>query len=64
MFVLLSCFTAFGQNNESRDTATVNRLLNESKSVIGSDSAKAISLALKAKEIANELKYSREKPLR
>ena len=59
IFVLLSGFIAFGQNNESRDTATVNRLLNESKSVIGSDSAKAISLALQAKEIANELKYSR-----
>jgi class 3 adenylate cyclase/Tfp pilus assembly protein PilF len=48
-------FAAFGQGG--RDTATVNKLLGDSKGFIGSDSAKAIDLALKAKALANDLNY-------
>ena len=51
--------TAFGQGTQSRDTAAVNKLLTESKALVGSDSAKAINLALQAKEMAIELKYSK-----
>jgi class 3 adenylate cyclase len=47
----------YGQENLNKDTATVNALITESKSLIGSDSAKAISLAMKAQEIAKEIKY-------
>ncbi len=42
---------------QTKDTATVNVLLSESKKLIGSDSAKAIELAMQAKEMAGELKY-------
>lgn len=55
--VLLSGFTAFGQSNQNKDTATVNKLLAESKGFIGSDSAKAVNLALQAKEMAIKLKF-------
>ena len=47
------------QGEARKDTATVNALLKESKSLIGSDSARAIKLALQAKEIAGDLKYLR-----
>ena len=56
IFVLLCGANAYSQ---SKDTAAVNKLLNESKGLVGSDSAKAIDLALQAKEIANEIKYPR-----
>jgi adenylate cyclase len=59
IFVLLCHFIAFGQDNQSRDTTTVNKLLDKSKSLVGSDSAQAINLALQAKEIATELNYSK-----
>ncbi len=57
LLVLVSCSAAFGQNNSGKDTVAVNALVNESKSLVGSDSAKAISLALQAKKMARELKY-------
>jgi adenylate cyclase len=50
-------FIAKGQSLPVRDTAAVNKLLDDSKSLVGSDSAKAISLALQAKEIAAEIEY-------
>jgi class 3 adenylate cyclase len=57
ILVLMSGSAAFGQKKQEKDTATVNALIAESKSLVGTDSAKAVSLALQAKEIANELKY-------
>jgi adenylate cyclase len=54
IWVLAFGFAAFGQ---SSDTATVNKLLVASKGFIGSDSAKAVDLAMKAKTLAKELKY-------
>ena len=60
-FILISLFVAFfaadGQSLPAKDTATVNKLLDESKSLVGTDSAKAISLAMQAKEMAAELEY-------
>ncbi|MBC7885248.1 MAG: tetratricopeptide repeat protein, partial [Saprospiraceae bacterium] len=57
ILVLVSGSAAYGQKNLDKDTATVNALLRESKSLIGSDSAKAVNLALQAKKMANELEY-------
>jgi hypothetical protein len=56
ILLLLPGLTAFGQ---SRDTATVNKLVSESKKLVGSDSAKAVNLGLQAREMAHELKYSK-----
>jgi class 3 adenylate cyclase/tetratricopeptide (TPR) repeat protein len=57
ILILASVCKAYGQNSQGKDTAAVNKLLTESKSFVGTDSAKAINLALRAKEMANELKY-------
>jgi adenylate cyclase len=57
MLFFVAGFAANGQLLPDRDTATVNRLNDESKSLVGSDSSKAISLALQAKEIAAEIEY-------
>jgi len=57
--VLLSGSIASGQSNVSKDTATVNKLLDQSKSLVKTDSAKAVDLALQAKDIADELNYSK-----
>ena len=57
MLVLVSGSAAYGQKKLNKDTATVNALIAESKSLVGTDSAKAISLAMQAKEMASELKY-------
>ncbi len=54
---LVSAFAASGQMKQGRDTADVNALLEKSKSLIGSDSAKAIALAMQAKELAGEIDY-------
>jgi adenylate cyclase len=59
ILILLSGFVAFGQTKPNKDTATVIALLDESKSLIGTDSAKAINLAMQAKQMASELKYSK-----
>ena len=56
-FVLFSSI-AFGQSN-NKDTATVNKLLAEGKSLVVSDSARAIDLALQAKKMAAALNYSK-----
>ncbi|MEP7110457.1 MAG: adenylate/guanylate cyclase domain-containing protein [Ferruginibacter sp.] len=52
-------FAANGQALPARDTAAVNRLNDESKSLVGSDSSKAISLAFQAKEMAAKIGYPR-----
>ncbi len=57
MLFFVAGFAANGQLLPDRDTATVNRLNDESKSLVGSDSAKAISLAMQAREIAAEIEY-------
>jgi len=57
ILILVSGSAAHGQIKLKKDTASVNALNGESKSLIGSDSAKAINLAREAKEIANEIKY-------
>jgi class 3 adenylate cyclase len=54
ILMLMSGFAAYSQ---TKDTATVNALIAEAKSLVSSDSAKAISLATQAKEMAIELKY-------
>ncbi len=55
--ILLSCFTSYSQSKPGKDTTTVNALLEQSKSLIGSDSAKAHDLALEAKKMAGEMLY-------
>jgi adenylate cyclase len=50
-------YTAIAQPSATRDTATVNKLNEDSKSLVGTDSAKAISLAMWAKEMAAEIEY-------
>jgi adenylate cyclase len=57
ILVLISCSVTYGQTNANKDTATVNALIEQSKSLVGTDSAKAVNLALQAKEMANELNY-------
>src|SRR5206468_8658903 len=59
ILLLLPGFIGFGQSGQSKDTATVNKLLAQSKGLAGSDSAKAVDLAVQAKEMATELKYSK-----
>jgi adenylate cyclase len=63
MFFVILFFVAGsaakGQVLPARDTITVNKLLDDSKSLVGTDSAKAISLAMQAKEIAAEIEYPR-----
>lgn len=55
--LLLTGCLVYGQQKLNKDTATVNALIRESKSLVGTDSTKAVNLALQAKEIANEIKY-------
>jgi class 3 adenylate cyclase len=55
--ILFSCFAAYSQSKPGNDTTTVNALLEQSKSLIGSDSAKAYNLAIEAKKIAGKIHY-------
>ncbi|HTE27492.1 adenylate/guanylate cyclase domain-containing protein [Flavitalea sp.] len=57
LVILVSGSASYGQKELNKDTTTVNALNAESKTLVGSDSAKAIGLALQAKEIAHELQY-------
>ena len=57
ILILVSGFAVYGQKKLNKDTATVNALLAESRSLIGNDSAKAINLAMQAKEMAREINY-------
>src|ERR1700754_1174357 len=52
--VLLTASVSFGQTK--KDTATVDALIAESRKLAATDSAKAISLATQAKEMAAELR--------
>ena len=56
LLVLVSGFASYGQKL-NKDTATVDSLIGESKKLAGTDSAKAISLASQAKEMAAKLGY-------
>ena len=55
--LLLSCLAIHGQNKPGKDTTTVNTLVEQSKSLIASDSAKAHNLAIEAKNMASEIDY-------
>jgi class 3 adenylate cyclase/Tfp pilus assembly protein PilF len=57
--ILLSGSVAFAQSKLTTDTATVNTLIAESRKLGGTDSAKAISLATQARDMAVKLKYAR-----
>src|SRR5688572_6693547 len=57
IFVFVASFAAAGQLLPARDTTTVNKLLEESKSLVRTDFSKAISLAIQAREMANDLEY-------
>ena len=48
---------AFGQGNFAKDTSKVNALIEEAKSFVGEDSAKAINLSTEALQIARESGY-------
>lgn len=63
ILVLTLHLAAYGQDLPNKDTATVNKLLNESKSLIGTDTAKAINLAKQAKEISGEIEYPKGEAL-
>src|SRR3954469_19209049 len=54
---ILSGFVLYAQPKAGKDTATVNALLDKSKSLIGSDSAKSRELAMEAKKIASQINY-------
>jgi signal transduction histidine kinase len=59
ILIFVSGSAAYAQKKLNKDTAIVNALNEETKTVIGSDSAKAINLARQAKEIAHEINYSK-----
>ena len=59
ILALLFGTAVLGQSTQRKDTATVNKLLAQSKSFVATDSAKAMNLALQAKEMASELKFSK-----
>ena len=56
ILALISVSTAYGQ---TRDSVAVNKLLDESKALSGTDSAKAINLAMQAKKLASDIGYQR-----
>ncbi|MEJ7766874.1 MAG: adenylate/guanylate cyclase domain-containing protein [Chitinophagaceae bacterium] len=55
--IFLSCFTVHGQSKPGTDTATVNALIEQSKGLIGNDSAKAHNLAIEAQKMASKIRY-------
>jgi adenylate cyclase len=57
IFLFVASLVAAGQPSPKRDTTTVNKLLEESKSLVRTDFSKAISLAIQAREMANDLEY-------
>jgi adenylate cyclase len=57
LVVLISGSASYGQKKLNKDTTTVDALNAESKKLASSDSAKAISLAMQAKEMSEELQY-------
>jgi adenylate cyclase len=63
LLVFVASYTVYGQELPVEDTATVNKLNNESKSLISSDSAKAIGFATQAKELAAKIEYPKGEAL-
>ena len=64
LLVFVACYiVTYAQELSEKDTATVNKLLADSKALIGTDSAKAISLAMQAKEIAAEIEFPKGEAL-
>ena len=59
IFLFAASYGAAGQQSPKRDTTTVNNLLDESKRLVRTDSSKAISLAMQAREMAEDLEYPR-----
>lgn len=59
ILALLFSLTASGQDNLSKDTAAVHKLLDQSKAAAGTDSAKAIALANQAIELARKASYGK-----
>ncbi|MEI9944340.1 MAG: hypothetical protein WDN26_08945 [Chitinophagaceae bacterium] len=57
LLIFIHGFAAYGQTKLKKDTATVNAINSESRTLAASDSAKAIHLATQAREIASEIKY-------
>lgn len=58
LLLLFSIYLVNGQKTEVKDTANVNKLIQESKEMIGTDSAIAIGLAMKAHDMAEELSFT------
>jgi adenylate cyclase len=63
MLVFLAGHIVFAQDEPGKDTAAVNKLLNESKALIGTDSAQAIRLSMEAKDLAASLHYGKGQAL-
>ena len=59
LVVLVSGSASYGQKKLNKDTATVDALIAESKTLVASDSAKATGLAMQAMEMAQELRYQK-----
>jgi class 3 adenylate cyclase len=57
VLLFVASFVAAAQPSPKRDTTTVNKLLDESKGLVRTDSAKAITLALQARNMAEDLEY-------
>lgn len=57
LLVFLCTGQVWGQKNSATDTIRINSLIDSSKALIAEDSARAISLAMEAKEMAAEAGY-------
>jgi adenylate cyclase len=63
LLLLLPLIASIAVYGQASDTVTVNKLIDSSKSLIGSDSARSIDLAMQAKEMAAEIDYSKGEAL-
>jgi len=61
--ILLLSFSGFSQSKFSKDTAAIHKLLEESKGLSKTDSARAISIAVKARKNAADIKYKKGEAL-
>lgn len=57
LLLLLPLIASIAVYGQASDTITVNKLIDSSKSLIGSDSARSIDIALQAKEMAANIDY-------
>jgi adenylate cyclase len=60
LVLLVSCLNAFAKND---DTAYVNKLITESKGLIGSEPKKAIEIAEQARDVAHKLDFTKGEAL-